>query len=227
MIDMAGFDDAFDSLPRYKVPARRYPQFITAFEKKVTEAQDTIRKIEALQQPYNIAVSVMEEASLENECSVNLYPNSVCISINATQKDNSSLFKQLSTKLGVALKAAGIHKDAVPAYGTNQYQASFTYTWRLSDIKKSVVVTVHLPEGGIEDLAVIKTWHTNTYSQFQICERSKLIIEPKHSGQVADIKLDYLQHWMDQMIEPQASNMKKLMNEMLNKELKELENDRT
>ena len=151
----------------YRVPAPRYVQFITAFEKEVTAAQEKIKRLEAQEYPYTIIKDILEEARLSNDTTLALTENGVNIQLIATPLDSMKNFDVLIEAIGKALLKANIHRDGVPAKydGGSWYNMSRKWYGRNPrDSNKCCVIIlfIELPVEGLVDLEIEKTSQSHT-----------------------------------------------------------------
>lgn len=116
-----------------QVPAKRYDLFITAFEKKVTEAQESIKRMDQLMRPYEVCRETLELFELENETRLQLTERGIHIDIAIMDLDREEKFLKLISKLGSNLLERKMHLDGQPSAENSGY--SFNYTWRLQGFK--------------------------------------------------------------------------------------------
>jgi hypothetical protein len=161
----------FDDLPPSRAPSKRYPQFITAFEKLVTEVQEKVRKSEGLQQPYTAVVEALDSLGLKNDTTVQLKEGCVSINIVALPEDTRVKLNTIADTIGSALLSKSLHKDGKPAYGEGSFWPSMSYVWKIPDRDQSVQVYVDLPSDGIADIRIETTDEITTLRRYKLVPR--------------------------------------------------------
>jgi len=151
----------------YQVPAPRYVQFITAFEKEVTAAQERIKKLEGMEYPYNIIKNTLEEARLPNDINLSLTENSVDIQFVAIPSDSMKGLNVFIESIGKSLLKNNIHRDGIPACYDGGTWYNMSRKWYGKNPRNSnkycvVNLFIELPIEGLIDLEIEKTEYTYT-----------------------------------------------------------------
>jgi hypothetical protein len=162
----------YTSSPNYKVPSPRYAQFITVFEKEVTAAQERIKKIEAMEYPYNIVREAMERNNLPNDSNIILSENGIDITILAISSDSMRTFDALVSSIGESLVKADIHKDGLPACVNGGNWHNMFRRWYGKNPRKDnkichVDLTIDIPIEGLVDLEVRKEPYSYTNTGYK------------------------------------------------------------
>jgi hypothetical protein len=162
-----------------KLPAYRYELFITAYEKKVAEMQEYVRRMEKMEQIYNILVEAATPFRLPNDQDLILNDNSVVLTIKAVPNDMLATFDQLAKSIGEALQKTGLHRDGEPSVAS--YGARIEYKFRVGKFDPSkdkerptVSIIVELPTCGIRDADVNCEQCTYTYTSFKVQRRNNV-----------------------------------------------------
>lgn len=162
------------------LPAKRYELFISAWEKKVAEAQKELSLLERLSGPYEVVRRVLEEAKLENESSLDMSKRGITLRIQPLDTDRKQVFIILSKAVGVELNRLRFHEDGVPAEGKTSYD--FYYVWQLRDFNPivEVLVVIDVPINGTPHIKILETDHkTETITS---CNRRPVWIEDEEIG---------------------------------------------
>lgn len=159
-----------------QLPAYRYELFINAYEKKVAEIQESIRRMEKMERLYNLVVNAASPFRLPNDQSLILNENSVMLSIKAAPDDLLATFDKLAFAVGEELRNAGLHKEGVPATGSNWRHMEYKFRVGSFDPRKdrerpTVSIIVELPEAGVRDADIKSEQCTYTYTAFSIHRR--------------------------------------------------------
>lgn len=160
------------------VPVPRYDLFISAFEKKVAEYQQQIRKIERLERVYNVLKEVGESFKLPNDQKLNLEAARVELHINATPDDTLKTFTKLAEAVGAKLKEAGLHRDGVPAIstaGTTVFHKFHIMDKASNELLATACINVTLPDIGTRDATIRKELRTYSYHEYKIAARDEIL----------------------------------------------------
>lgn len=151
------------------VPAKRYDLFITAFEKKVAEAQERISAMNALQGPYSIVREILELADLPND--INLDMTEAGISVRIPVKDDQPfiIFENLARRIGKELHAAGHHQDGIPScrnvYVDSYFEFRLNAAAHIAAGRAPPLISIHIdvPFSGTNLVEVTFTEELKTY----------------------------------------------------------------
>jgi hypothetical protein len=174
----------------HPVPSRRYDQFIKVYEAKVTAAQAAIEAVEKLEQPYNLVVEALEEASLPNNCTIDASGSCITIEIEAIPSDFAAVFNSLAIKIGLRLFGANHHKNGVPACTQGGSWRQLTWIWHCDNFSIYLIVTVPLDEG-LVDLEVKRVAYPTTSYRYEFHPRTAKwwLLAPAH----LDMALDHVE----------------------------------
>jgi hypothetical protein len=165
---------------RYNVPAPRYPQFITVFEKAVTEAQERIRAIESLELLYNTVTEALKVCNLPNDITTHLTDSEIIVNLTAVPSDSAKMIIDTTNTIGEYLVKARIHTTGIPCV----YDGGSWYTmirkWYGKNPKDKkiwrITLNIELPMEGITDLEIMseRYEHMAVSYSYRIVPRSKL-----------------------------------------------------
>lgn len=153
------------------VPARQYPQFIEAFERKVTEYQKDIARMNAHQDIYTICKDCVDSLKLEESITVTLSPYGVSLTLFALPNTQEHTVLALTREIGKKLLSYKLHSDGEPSCGNNG--ADFQFIWSLVDPsaergstrRRIITLTVDVPWNGTNYIDVEKETKHTTYIQ--------------------------------------------------------------
>lgn len=137
------------------LPAKRYPIFQTAFEKKVAEIQLEIKKLDELQGLYSRAREALIKANLDNEVRLEMYGQWSTVSIRIYLKDGDTMdtFHPLLGAIGDGLTAHRLHHDGLPAERQGDYDR--TFVWRCGpDGTKKLELILDVPWNGTDCIEI-------------------------------------------------------------------------
>lgn len=189
----------FDYEPR-KVPVPRYPQFITAFEHEVDEAQKRIKLLEKMERPYSVVTAALEEVDLPNQIIVKMRPTQIKIDAVALETDSTGTFKPMIDNIGAKLFAADLHSDGEPSVCAGGWWRCLEYGWSRVDknekgfpfVALSVNLQIDLPLKGLIDLEVKQVERVSTDYRYEIIPRKGAALPKairdatRYPGQVDD-----------------------------------------
>ncbi len=147
------------------LPTLRIEQFITAFEKKVSEAQAKIKELERMEQLYNIIRAQFDGFTGDNKITIEFEPNKVTVCIHLLSTDYSHTFDGHIKIVGKVLLDKKLHTDGIPSTALTQGSPGKTYTWRLplkDNESRKIEITAIYPEDGLMDVDIV--YETKTYS---------------------------------------------------------------
>jgi hypothetical protein len=131
--------------------------FIKRFEKEVTEAQQRIEQIRAMERYYNATKAALEATRLPNDTVIAFHPATVKVTIKAVKTDLLATFDRLCEDVGRRLLEVGLHRDGVPATRLGGYWHQVEWSWlhfpRASPVRQ-VIIEVDLPPNGLLDAKV-------------------------------------------------------------------------
>lgn len=141
----------------YQVPARRYEQFISVFEKCVSEIQKQVTAMEKMERIYSVVREVMEAADLPNDMKFELGPNQLKIKVSAAATDKIGTFDALLKSIGLALRDAGLHEDGEGAIRRGGYWYDIDATWAIKrgSTVQVVAVNIDIPRQGLADVEIL------------------------------------------------------------------------
>lgn len=154
-----------------KLPVKLYSSFIDTYEAAVMKAQDAIRKIERLEQPYNIVAGALDRHwKAPNDLKLTVEGDHIELRITALESDRSELFYDLIDAIGDGLKQAGIHRDGKPSKSDGGYSPIIARSFKgkaANGCAYGIWVFVDVPFDGIADLEVeakIHSYQTRIYT---------------------------------------------------------------
>ena len=147
----------FARKPNTNLPARRYEQFISVFEKRVAEIQKQVTQMEKMESIYTVVREAMEAADLKNDSKIELGPNQVKIKITATLTDTMVAFDALLRGIGKALCDAGLHEDGEGTIRRGGYWWDVDATWAIKrdGEVRTVAINIDMPRAGIADTDIV------------------------------------------------------------------------
>jgi hypothetical protein len=155
----------------HPVPSRRYDQFIKIYEAKAAEAQAVVTAVEKLERPYNLVVEALEEASLPNDCEIDVSGGYINVEIAAIPSDFMAVFDSLAAGIGRRLLGANLHEDGIPAHDKGGSWRNLTWRWHSDNLSVYLVVTVPLDEG-LVDLEVKRVAYPATSYRYEFHPRT-------------------------------------------------------
>lgn len=170
---MTNFYEAYDQLPRSKSPSRRYPQFITAFEKLVEQAQEGIKKSGQLERPYNVISEALEKLNISNDGGIDISNGEINITFSALPTNSKADLDDIAEKIGKALLQANLHKDGNPSVSTGTFYPSFNYLWRINGSHKVSLSFDISKRNGLKDYRVQSYEQAYTSTLYKIVPRSE------------------------------------------------------
>jgi hypothetical protein len=178
------FANKYTPVSESKALSKRYPIYITAYEKKVAEAQKEISDLSYMERPYNICREVLELHNLPHDINLELHSFEIVIRMKGQASDTKDIYIQLMESIGARLVEAKLRADPVgiQEWGGSYCRATAIWTWMREDANRGVnvrrvVLAIDIPEGGIRDLDVTKIPETINWvtTKFKLVERKELI----------------------------------------------------
>jgi hypothetical protein len=162
-------DTGYHGKPRHPAPSRRYDIFQTAFEKKVTEAQEEIKALERLSRVYEIVRLALERAALQNDVKIELRQHGIKCVIQLLPNDRKKIFDTILAEIGNELKALELH-DGVPSRMALGY--ALDHDFYLSTLNAWVELKLEVPKEGTNYIRVVKrqvSIPATTHTAIKVC----------------------------------------------------------
>jgi hypothetical protein len=158
----------------YPPPAKRYPLFITAFEREVTEAQKAIDALRRLEHLYNIVRGALIAVDLPHDIRLTMSDSAVRLHITLDKTQAASDLRPLVERIGAELVQAGLRTDPKPAEYIGSY---LSWSWRLPQAAGDVLDVIFSAwpdyDEGCADYAMQKTPYTHTGYNYQLVPRAQ------------------------------------------------------
>lgn len=137
------------------VPSKRYLDFLTLFEQKVSEAQASIRAMDRMMKPYDLVREALAEVNLPNAITLDIDKNGVWVSTIPVDNDTQKTFYPLINTIAAKLEAAKLH-DGKPAISKSYW--FHDYVWRLLSFYPYITVRfrIDIPFEGTNLIEVIR-----------------------------------------------------------------------
>lgn len=169
---MTAFGIAFDNYNPRQVPSLRYPQFITAFEKEVSIAQERIKNIETMEYPYNVIREVWTRINLPNDIEITFSDCGMNIALQAIPSDSMKILNSLVTAIGQDLVKADIHKSGLPSCHDGGMWHTMNRRWYGKNPKHPTMscvinLDIDIPEEGLTDLIVERIPYSYTTTRYE------------------------------------------------------------
>lgn len=165
------YDGPIRPLASNRAPAKRYAQFITAFEKFVEAQQKACEGASRMELPYNITVEAMAAADLPNDCSVTLSNGLVMVQVFAAPEDSLRTFQPALHLIGTGLLKRGLHGNGQAAvrFGGSQRQVDWCFQLRSgAENWGAVRMWLLVPRKGIIDLDFEEIQESYTSYQYKV-----------------------------------------------------------
>jgi hypothetical protein len=144
------------------LPAKQYDIFLKAFEKAVTEAQEAVRKMEAMQIEYICAKEALEAAAFPNDANLTLNKGQVTISVYAKATDDFGMYERFIVDLHKRMVERKVRDQKVPPGLDGRNEHSALAYWAYHTKNGHVGVFVYVPSGGMIGARVVRESRTTT-----------------------------------------------------------------
>ena len=171
----------YDGKPRHPLPSRRYPIFIQAFEKKVSQAQKEVEYFNSLQRLYQVVWEVLETFNLSNEGGMEITSTGILVKFRILPSDKYQTFNALAGAISKALKESGFY------LGDDKTLPRKTEDWFTLDVQWTIpkILTIY---GGASRVML---------SLSGDLDHPSIIITKKRIDVPASYRMDTIIEWVD------------------------------
>lgn len=156
------------------VPARRYPQWQTFYEQRVTAVQQELKAIETLRPIYTAAMEGLLPLNLTNDLTTKMSPGDLTITIQATEADTLADLHNWNLSIGKALVAAGLRED--PEGTTAAFSGCYLFSyWAFGSNKLYLFLSI--PDTGLKDhiIETIRKPYTSYATTYKLVPRTEIV----------------------------------------------------
>lgn len=154
------------------VPAYNYELFIDRFEQFVAERQSEIRKLEQMEQIYNLVVKALKDHSFTTAHTINLFPSHLTVRFELSHRCRLSDFEAFALEVGQRLYHHNLHRDGKPA--NSGWEVTKVWSYRLTSLPNypSIYIEARVPLEGCLDYEVHSTIRSYTSTEYTLVPRT-------------------------------------------------------
>ncbi len=159
----------YDGKPRFQMPSRQYHLFIKQLEKATAGMQESFKKLERMENLYNICREALEafDSDSKSHISLELQPQAVVITIQMLYEDRFDKFNPLIEQIEAEL----FRRDLVKEKGSNFRKVDYKsqrqtccFTIKNNSFYRQIYIHRHLPNDGTIEFKIERKYTTKSYS---------------------------------------------------------------